>query len=330
MTTEKTNPKPASTSTQDALGSDDTITRFYFDDCDMRGEMVTLKNSVRGATEHQHLPASAQALLAQFLSGAALLAGILKFEGLLTLQIRGDGRIPLIMAEATHERSLRGIVKLGAQHSQSPSSAIVTDADIDGKSLRELVGNGVLTLTIDPEHGQRYQGIVPLEGDTIADCLSHYFTQSEQLPTKLWLFSDANSAGGLFLQSLPAGSRQAQYRDQTGTDSAEQTQNDWQTLVTLVNTLTAQESLTLPHEVQLTRLFHEFTLRVANNVPTRFACSCSQERSENAVAAVGKLDAYALLKEQSTIAIDCQFCGQHYELDSADLDRIFEGDNLLH
>ncbi|BCD99155.1 Hsp33 family molecular chaperone HslO [Marinagarivorans cellulosilyticus] len=328
MTTQKPDADLTACAASTQNTSDDSITRFYFDDCDMRGEMVTLKKSVQAATEHQHLPANAQALLAEFLSGAALLAGILKFEGLLTLQIRGDGLVPMIMAEATHERSLRGIVKLAQQ--EHNDGAIVTNADIEGKPLRELVGNGVLTLTIDPIKGQRYQGIVPLEGDTIADCLSHYFTQSEQLPTKLWLFSDENSAGGLFLQSLPAVSRQAEYRDNSGIEPAERAANDWQTLVTLVNTLTTEESLNLSHETQLTRLFHEFTLRTASNVPAQFACSCSQERSENAIAAIGKLDAYALLKEQATIAIDCQFCGQNYQLGGEDLDRIFASNDQLH
>lgn len=327
MTTKKTDPDLTSTPIT-PKSSDDSITRFYFDDCDMRGEMVTLSRSVQDATEHQNLPVNAQALLAEFLSGAALLAGILKFEGLLTLQIRGDGLVPLIMAEATHERSLRGIVKLAQQ--EHNNGVIVTNADIEGKSLRELVGNGVLTLTIDPVKGKRYQGIVPIEGDNIADCLSHYFAQSEQLPTKLWLFSDNKSAGGLFLQSLPAISRQTEYLDDSEMEPAERAANDWQTLVTLVNTLKTEESLTLPHETQLTRLFHEFTLRTASNVPAQFACTCSQERSENAIAAIGKIDAYTLLKEQTTIEIDCQFCGKNYPLDSEDLDRIFNSNDQLH
>lgn len=307
-----TNAKNPNTST-------DTITRFYFDDCDMRGEMITLNKSIIDAVAHQKLPASAQALLAQFLSSAALLAGILKFEGLLTIQIRGDGDIPLIMAEATHERHLRGIVKLRKDAQEQP----IDGKQLEGKSLRDLVGNGVLTLTIDPEQGQRYQGIVPIEGENIAQCLSYYFNQSEQLTTKLWFFSDATCAGGFFLQALPASAEQ-------GKTARTAIKEQWNTLELLADTLTAEESLTLTHPVQLRRLFHEFELRIVSNIPTLFRCSCSQERSENALIALGKADAYALLEEQQTITIDCQFCGQDYDLNQEDLDRIFTNDGTLH
>ena len=293
--------------------SGDTITRFAFEDCDVRGEMITLTSSLNQAIQHQHLPPAGQKLLAEFLSAVSLLAGILKFEGLLTLQIRGDGAVPLIMAEATHERSLRGIVK------------IHEGADLTGLSLNEMIGHGVLSLTIDPVKGQRYQGIVPIEGNSIAECLSHYFTQSEQLPTKLWLFSDIDTqanaiAGGFFLQGLPAHYNK----------DPEQTADTWLTLHTLANTLKVEESLRLAHKVQLTRLFHEYAVIINDEVATQFACSCSQARSENALSAIGSEDAYALLAEQGTITIDCQFCGQKYRLDYADLDRLFGVDGTQH
>lgn len=287
--------------------SNDTITRFYFDDCDLRGEITNLQQSITDATAHQELPPAAQSLLAEFLSAACLLAGILKFEGLLTLQIRGDGQVPLIMAESTHDRSIRGIVK------------VIEGANIEGKDLRELVGNAILTLTIDPTQGKRYQGVVPLEGQNIADCLSHYFTQSEQLPTQMWLFNTEQGAGGLFLQGLPAHHT-----------AAEDTAETWKTLKLLASTLTANENSSLEHQVQLTRLFHEYALCIAGYEPVKFACSCSAERSENALAAIGKQDAYALLKEQSQITIDCQFCGQQYCLNGSDLDRIFAAPNTQH
>lgn len=297
--------------------SADSATRFFFDDCDVRGEMVTLNSTVTEAVRHQKLPSEAKLLLAEFLSAAALLAGILKFKGILTLQIRGDGLIPLIMAESNHERHLRGVAKLATDD----SGAEINSAELAGKTLRELVGNGVLTLTIDPEQGQRYQGIVPLEGNTIAECLTHYFCQSEQLPTRLWLYGSGSGAGGFFLQALPASDH---------SDDGQKRREDWRTLETLADTLTTQESLTLEHDVQLMRLFHEFSLRIASHTPVRFECTCSQERSENAVAAIGHVDAYALLKEQQTINIDCQFCGQHYALNAGDLDRIFGQNNTLH
>jgi molecular chaperone Hsp33 len=284
--------------------------------------MITLDQSIQDAVQHQCLPPGIQSLLAEFLSGAGLLAGVLKFEGLLTLQIRGDGELPLIMAEATHQRQLRGIIKFA----KDASDQTLYKPFVDGKTLRELVGNGVLTLTIDPEKGSRYQGVVPLEGDSIADCLSHYFSQSEQLPTRLWLFSDGAMAGGFFMQSLPASSASKKSSD----SDLNPGQEDWHTLVTLANTLTSQESLELSHPEQLHRLFHEFQLHIAGNLPVQFACRCSQERSENALVALGKQDALMLLEEKGHIAIDCDFCGRSYQLVRSDLDRVFDLATLLH
>lgn len=307
----------------------DTLTRFFFDDCDMRGEMITLKKTVADAVAHQQLPPGAKALLAEFLSAAALLAGILKFEGLLTLQIRGDGDIPLIMAEATHNRNVRGIVKLRENDNGDPiihpalKAQNVKIDSLKGIALNELVGNGVLTLTIDPEKGQRYQGIVPLEGADIAECLTHYFNQSEQLATKLWLFSHGQQAGGFFLQALPASAEQAKAPRASS-------QEQWETLDVLASSLTPDESLNLAHTDQLHRLFNEFEVRVAKQVPVQFCCSCSQERSENALVALGKADAYQLLTEQPEVTIDCQFCGQVYRITAKDLDRIFPSDDLIH
>ncbi len=269
--------------------------------------MVTLAQTAVNATQHQNLSANAQALLSEFLSAAVLLAGILKFEGILTLQIRGDGQVPMLMAEATHDRALRGIIKVNEGF------------EIQDQPLQELTGNGVLTLTIDPAKGQRYQGIVPLEGDTIAECLSHYFTQSEQLPTKLWLFSNKGHAGGFFLQSLPASIQTHEEQPET-----------WNTLSTLADTLTQQESLELSHTEQLTRLFHEFDLRALDSVPVRFECSCSQARSENAILTLGKQEADDILKTQPSIDIDCDFCGQGYHLTQSDIERIFNASEVRH
>lgn len=295
------------------MSSDDCVQRFYFEHTDLRGEIITLAKTVHDAMAHHHPSVVCRNLLGEFFAAAGLLAGILKFEGLLTLQIRGDGPITLIMAEASHERDLRGIIR---------TQDDINETDLIDKTLQELVGDGVLTITIDPTEGQRYQGIIGLEGNNLADALSHYFAQSEQLPTRLWLAADTERAAGLLIQALPPTGERKHDKDarEDEFNGAEQ----------LANTITAEELLTLDHADILYRLFNTYSLRVMPSTPTRFHCSCSKNRSGSALMSLGVNDAYELLAEQKLIQIDCQFCGQHYSFDQADLDALFQVQGHAH
>lgn len=291
-----------------ASQSNDQIHRFIFDDCDIRGEIVSLRQSFADATEHQVLPLPAKILLGEFLAASCLLIEVLKFSGTLTLQARGAGAIPLIMAEANGDRSLRGIVKISSE---------VDVAALEHGTFEELIGAGVLTLTLDPDQGKRYQGIVALQGQNLAECLSNYFAQSEQLPTRLWLFADAHHASGLLLQALPA-----QHGDTHHADA-------WHTAETLSNTLTREEIHNLDHATVLSRLYHEFQVRLFEPQNLKFACHCSKERSANALTSLGKADAEALLEEQEVITMDCDFCGVTYHFDKNDITELF-GPNQPH
>jgi molecular chaperone Hsp33 len=287
--------------------SHDCVQRFYFDNTDIRGEIVSLRESFRQATAHQVQHPVGQRLLGEFFAAVSLLAGILKFEGLLTLQVRGDGVVPLIMAESSHERQIRGIVRLQEGVDSQP---------LTGLSLAQLVGSGVLSITIDPTQGQRYQGIIALEGHSLADALSHYFAQSEQLPTRIWLHASEQQAAGLLLQALPPSGERKQ--------NPALHQDAFDTAVQLANTVTGRELLELDHQSLLYRLFNEYDLRVMPADPTAFHCSCSKTRSGNALVSLGAEDAYALLTEQGEIQIDCQFCGQQYGFNQQDLDSLFQ------
>lgn len=288
----------------------DQIHRFVLENCNIRGELVTLQHSYAQATDHQQLAMEHKTLLGQFLVSASLLAETLKFTGILTVQARGDGPLPLIMAEATDARTLRGIAKPKPEMARLPST------------LAEAVGNGVLTLTVDPKQGQRYQGIVPLEKESLAECLTDYFAQSEQLPTRLWLFADSDRAAGLLLQALP----------NTGgsTDQKQVHADAWETAEALAQTITADELLNLDPGEVLTRLFNEFDVRLFGPHPVGFACSCSAERSLNALSALGRDDAHALLAERDIIDVDCEFCGAKYQFGQADLDALFGAAGPLH
>ncbi len=293
--------------------SDDFIHRFFFDHTDLRGEIVTLQTSFQTATAHHPQHPVTQRILGEFFAAVSLLAGVLKFEGMLTLQIRGNGIIPVIMAEATHERKIRGIVQ------GDPNVNFDEYADAE---LRELVGDGVLTITIDPTDGQRYQGIIAIDGTNLAECLSHYFAQSEQLPTRLWLSADGRTAGGLLLQALPpTGDRKFDNNLR---------EEEWNHAVQLANTVKSEELFNLPHAELLYRLFNEFELRLMPPEQAEFYCNCSRQRSGHALLSLGEEDAYELLTEQPVISINCQFCGQEYVFQKSDLADIFHPQQSVH
>lgn len=290
------------------MSNSDLLHRFIFDDCDIRGEIVSLEQSYQNVLEHNAYPDFIQRLLGEFLTAAALLSSTLKFDGIMTLQAKGNGPVSLIMAECSHHNTLRGIVRL-ADH------AGLTE---ETTALPDLIGQGILTITLDPAKGERYQGIVPLDADTLAGCLEHYFYQSEQLKTRLWLEANGERTGGLLLQALP--------RQQAKTDEINDEQ--WQTAITLAETVQRDELLNVAHSELLYRLFHELSVRLFSPKSLHFACSCSRQRSEEALRSLGRDDVEQLLVEQGVITVDCQFCNQVYRFEAADIRAMFGQDTL--
>lgn len=291
--------------------SSDQLHRFVLEPANIRGEIITLSKTFLDATEHQNLPDKLKVLLGEFLAAVGLLRDTLKVDGTLTLQARGAGPIPMIMAEGTADGTLRGIVK------QTEDAA----SDINQlNSLPELIGEGVLSLTLDPKSGNRYQGIVGLEGNTLAEALTAYFNQSEQLPSQVWLCVNEHSAAGLMLQALPEQSD----------DKESSSEEHWNTATALAETLTTEEITELDHNSMLMRLFNEFEIRVFPPSEYRFGCRCSRERSAQALISIGRTEAQTLLSERDIIELNCEFCGAHYTFSSVDLDELFGGPQNLH
>ncbi len=278
--------------------------RFLFEHTDIRGEVASLHHSYREVLSHNRLPLPVQSLLGEFMAAASLLSGTLKFDGVLTLQARGEGPVSLLMAECSRHRDLRGIARLAA-------GADLGDGAAGG--VRRLLGKGVLAITIAPDKGERYQGLVPLESESLAGCLEHYFQQSEQLPTRFWLAADGQRAGGLLLQALP---RQINAPE-------EENRRHWETVCHLADTVSAGELLDLPHQNLLYSLFNEEQVRLFSPAPLRFACSCSQQRSARALKSLGQAEANRLLAEQAVITIDCQFCNQRYSFGRREVGALF-------
>lgn len=282
----------------------DFTQRFLFDDNDVRGEMVELDRSYAEVLAKHDYPEPVARLLGEMLAAAALLGDILKFDGLLVLQARSAGAVPLLMVEISSEREVRGIARYEAEQIGAQAG------------LRELMPEGVLAMTIDPREGQRYQGIVSLDGDSLSACFSEYFALSQQLPSRFWLRADSRRARGLLLQQLPADRL---------TDS-EARSASWEHLVTLADTLSTEELLALDNQTLLHRLYHQEALRLFEPQPLQFACSCSRERSASALVSLGESDARALLEERGgMVEIDCQFCNARYLFDAADVTQLFAG-----
>ncbi|NHN38723.1 Hsp33 family molecular chaperone HslO [Pseudomaricurvus alcaniphilus] len=294
------------------MPSSDLIHRFIFDKADLRGEISTLQDSYGEVLQHNsHLPERVKSLLGEFLAAVTLLSGTLKFDGILTLQARGDGPLTLVMAECSHHRAVRAIARLDPD---------ADDAALAALDMQALLGSSVLAIIIEPDKGERYQGIVPLDGGSLAACLEQYFARSEQLPTRFWLASDGTTCTGMMLQALP---RQVA--------SVEANQQLWETATVLADTVKQEELLSLPHGQLLHRLFHEQEVRLFEPAAVHFACSCSRERSANALVSLGRAEVEALLVEQDMINIDCQFCNRSYAFGAADLDQLFgPGERELH
>ena len=286
------------------LPKTDFTQRFIFDNSDTRGELASLDHSYAEVLAKHAYPEPVQQLLGELMAAAALLVGSLKFDGLMSLQARSDGPVPLLMIECTSDREIRGLARFNAEQ-------ITPDA-----TLADLMLNGVLAITIDPAVGKRYQGIVDLDGKTLSDCFTNYFVMSHQVPTRFWLAADGKRARGMLLQQLPA----EVIKDED--DRAE----SWQRLNMLGDTLKVEELLGLDNETILVRLFHEEELRVFPDELIEFKCSCSRERSGNALTSLGHDDALNLVAEHDGhIEIDCQFCNERYLFDAAYVDQLFAG-----
>lgn len=273
----------------------DVLSRFVFEHAPVRGEIVHLDASFRAILERRVYPEPIRTVLGEFMAAATLLAATLKFEGRLILQIQGGGPLTLLVVECTSDHTLRAV----AHWDGAPSE----------QTLDQLVGDGRLVITVEPRKGEeRYQGIVNLEGATVAQAVERYYAQSEQVETRVWLACDDTCAAGLLLQRLPGASEDADL---------------WPRAVELSATLTHSELLSLPPAEVLRRLYHEEDIRLFTPVVLSFRCSCSRERVEAVLHMLGREDIYNLLAEQGSVSVDCEFCGKHYTFDAVDVEQVF-------
>ncbi len=276
----------------------DLLRRFLFEELGVRGEWVKLAGSWQAAKLHQRGSENMQQQLGQALAAVVMLSATVKFKGSMILQAQGDGDIKTLVAQATDQRKIRGLVR-GKENSAEGS-------------LEAMFGQGRLVLTVESENGQPYQGIVPLLGSNLAAALQTYFEQSEQLKTRLWLFANATHAVGLLLQELPA---------------QENYQADWEHIEILANTVTEQELFDLDCEQLLYRLFNQEKVRLFDPEPVEFSCACSRPNIEKTLFAMGRTELEDILKERDVIEVTCEFCSERYRFDKVDVENILSQKN---
>lgn len=288
----------------------DTLQKFMVENAPVRGELVEMSAAWQQILARRDYPAAVRTLLGEMLSAAALLSANLKFNGMLVMQIHGDGPVKLLVVECDAELRLRATAKI------VEGAAIADDATL--KQLVNANGGGRFAITLDPRDKlpgqQAYQGIVPLDDDHVATVIENYMLRSEQLDTRLWLAADDHVARGMLLQKLPA---------QGGTNAPAEELEAWNRLSMLGNTLHREELLNTDIETLMQRLFWEETLRVFEPRRPAFHCSCSYEKVGAMLKMLGQPEIEAALADQEKLSINCDFCGRQYVFDAVDCAQLF-------
>jgi len=283
----------------------DTLQKFLFENLAVRGELVHLDASWQAVLEKHDYPVAVQKVLGELMAAVSLLMATLKFKGQLIAQIQGDGPISLLVVEGTSEKTLRATASLKEK------------ADFNTENLQALFGDARLVITLEPEQGERYQGIVALIGDSLADALTDYLLRSEQLDTGIWLAADDKQAAGLLVQKLPE-------TEKTKSNIIELSDLDgWNRIQQLSSTIKNEELLELDAEEIIHRLYHEEDIRLFDAETISFRCSCSRQRVAKMLISLGEAEVKSMIDELTNIEVACEFCNQKYSFDAVDSEQLF-------
>lgn len=272
----------------------DRLYRFTFEYFGVRGAIVSLDASWQALVDRHDYTPTVRDYLGQTLAAATMLSCTIKYRGALILQLQGNGPLRTLVAQATDRRTVRGMA--------------LADGDVPAGDFARAFGAGRLTMTADSTAGERFQGIVALQGESIAQVLEAYFHQSEQLATRIWLAAGGRTAAGMMLQRLPGAQPDAE---------------DWQRVCLLADTLAQHELLQLEPGETLRRLFHEEVVRLYEPEPIAFRCNCSRERIESALRGMGRREVDSIIAEQGAVEANCEFCNAQYRFDAVDVAALF-------
>lgn len=276
----------------------DQMQRYLFENYAVRGELVTVSDTWQAIINSHDYPSPVQQVLGELLVATSLLTATLKFDGDITVQLQGDGPLKLAVINGDNQQQMRGAAWLQGQIAA-------------GCTLKELVGNGYLVITISPKEGERYQGVVGLEGETLAACLEDYFMRSEQLQTRLFIRTGEHDgkpgAAGILLQILPAQDANPE---------------DFNHLVTLTETIKTDELLNLPANDVLWRLYHQEEVTLFDPQNVSFHCTCSQVRCGEVLRTLAAEEVDQMIAEDGQIDMHCDYCGSHYIFEAVDIAAI--------
>lgn len=284
-------------------GDNDVLQRFLLPAAGVRGALVRLGASWHAAAARQAYPPALRILLGESLAAAALMTANIKFEGSLSLQLKGTAVPSLLFAECTDAGRLRGLARWDA-------AAAVPDS-ID---LGAQVG-AVLAITIGSAEGQRYQGLVELAAPRLATVLEGYFERSEQLPARVQLAVAGDVAAGLLLQRMPG---------EGGHDGGDA--DGWNRVLQLAATLGDAELLATAPVTLLHRLFHEEAPQLFAPRALAFGCSCSRSRVADVLRSLGRAEVEAALDaNHGEVEVVCEFCAARYVFDRVDAESLLSG-----
>ena len=275
------------------------LNRYLFTDAHARGELVQLSSSFESIIKNHNYPVGVEKLLGELLSATCLLTATLKFEGDITVQLQGDGPVGYMSVSGNNKQQMRGIAKMAEETS--------------AETLQTLIGKGTMIITIRPSAGEAYQGVVALDKDNLADCLAHYFEVSEQIPTKIWLFSDTEQqlTAGALVQLLPDGDGSIENR--------EKQQSDFEHLCQLTNTIKSEEIFSLEAQALLYRLYHQEQVNIFEPQMVSYVCGCSADKCLSAISQIEPSEIKAILAEQGKISMTCDYCITTYDFDELSL-----------
>ena len=284
------------------ISTTDTLNRYLFDDRHVRGELVQLSQTYQSIIKNHNYPVGVRLLLGELMTATCLLTATLKFEGDITVQLQGDGPVGYMSVNGDNTQQLRGIAKV-----------VEADKANEAHSLQELLGKGNMIITIKPNQGEAYQGVVALDQPTLAQCFAHYFEVSAQIPTQVWLFSDDDKqqVAGSLVQLLPDGDGSS--------ENKQQQQEDFEHLAQLTNTIKAEEIFSLEAEALLYRLYHQEKVSLFEPQAVSYQCGCSSNKCLAAIAQIETSEIEAILAEKGKISMTCDYCLTTYDFFSEQL-----------
>lgn len=292
----------------------DKLVKLLFPEKNCRAAVLHMDEAWQTMTKNQHLPKPVKLLLGQMCAGAVLLAGSLKFDGALVLQLQGDGPVRLALVEVRTGLVVRATAQLRVTPEDVPATAAFKD-------LVNATGHGRCAMILDAADRrpgeEPYQGVVALEDAGVAETLESYMTHSEQLMTRLWLAADEAAVGGVMLQRMPESGGLV-------TSAAEQPEDEsFESLAVLAQTVRAEELTKFEADTVAKRLFWEDNPHVLATLTPVFRCRCSKQGIEAMVRNLGQSEAEKIIAERGTVDVTCEFCGAHYVLDSVDVGALF-------